>query len=418
MQRQISRQTRFSDRKFVQTFRLIALLLMLGASHQIEAQEIPPARKTQAKLQRGEPTTIVCLGDSVTGVYYHTGGQRAYTDMLGLALKRSYPQANVTMVNAGISGHTTSNGLERLDKDVLKHRPDLVTIMFGLNDVTRVPPDQYRQNLKTLISRCQATGSEVMLCTPNNVINTSDRPIEKLEQYCAIIHEVGRELSVPVSDCYRGLEAFRKQAPLAWRLLLSDEIHPNLDGHKRMAEILAQSISGQAVSLNDVATPEPSLARITDAVKAGRPIKVLAMPPLDVDVKALLSKRFPAAALEITTWNVTDKSLPQIEAAAKETVRALRPDLVVISVPRSAKFASREEFIRSNSWIMNWSLSFGYSEWECVVVHPSVIDPDHPDAEHDELIRKLVRAQDLTLIDRKVGDIRPVVELLDEVFPK
>jgi lysophospholipase L1-like esterase len=420
---------------------MTTLLLMLGVFRQIAAQEIPPAQptlsdskipqttpekggaalrngSTQAKLQRGEPTTIVCLGDSVTGVYYHTGGQRAYTDMLGLALQRIYPKAKVTMVNAGISGHTTINGQARLDKDVLQHRPDLVTIMFGLNDMTRVPPAQYRENLKTLINRCRAEGSEVLLCTPNNVINTSDRPVDKLEQYCAIIHEVGRELLVPVADCYNGLEALRKQNPEAWRLLLSDEIHPNLDGHKRMAEIIAQSISGQSVTLNDVTPPQPSLAKITVAMKAGRPIKVLAMFPLDSDIHMVLAKRFPNTKLEITRWSVAEKTLPQIEASAKEIVRALKPDLVVIAVPRSAKSASQEEFIRSYSWIMNWSLSFGNSEWECVVVHPSVTDPDHSDTEHDDLIRKLVRAQDLTLVDRKVDDKRPAGELLEEAFPK
>jgi lysophospholipase L1-like esterase len=54
-----------------------------------------------------KPVTIVCLGDSVTGVYYHTGGKRAYPEMLEIAIKRAFPKANVTVINAGISGHTT-----------------------------------------------------------------------------------------------------------------------------------------------------------------------------------------------------------------------------------------------------------------------------------------------------------------------
>jgi len=50
-----------------------------------------------------EPVRIVCFGDSVTGVYYHTGGRRAWTDMLGIALGKAYPKAKVEMFNAGIS---------------------------------------------------------------------------------------------------------------------------------------------------------------------------------------------------------------------------------------------------------------------------------------------------------------------------
>ena len=58
-------------------------------------------------------TTIVCLGDSVTGVYYHTGGHRAWPEMLELALRQIHPGAAIHVINAGISGHTTTDGLLR-----------------------------------------------------------------------------------------------------------------------------------------------------------------------------------------------------------------------------------------------------------------------------------------------------------------
>ena len=48
-----------------------------------------------------------------------------------------------TMINAGISGNTTPAGLARMDRDVLAHKPQLVTIMFGMNDVTGIPPEAY-----------------------------------------------------------------------------------------------------------------------------------------------------------------------------------------------------------------------------------------------------------------------------------
>ncbi|MDB5387648.1 MAG: lysophospholipase L1-like esterase [Planctomycetaceae bacterium] len=393
----------------------VARAAQLGLGDKVAvATEHFPLRSAWDKLQKGG--RIVCLGDSVTGVYYHTGGQRAYTDMLGLALQKSAPLANFKMINAGISGNTTVNGLERLDRDVLSQKPDLVTVMFGLNDMTRIPPEQYRANLMTIIRRCWETGSDVLLSTPNNVINTGGRPSKKLEEYCEIIRDVGRTLSVPVADCYAQMEVLRAKDPIAWRLLLSDEIHPNLDGHKRMGEILAQAISGKTVGLDDVQPPLPSMGRIAESVKAGRVVKVLAMTPLDLEIKTLLLKQFPTAKLEIVTWNVADRSLAQLEQEAKDKVRALRPDLVILGVPRTAKFNSHEEFVRSYSWIMNWSLSFGTREWECVVVHPSVTDPDHPDPEHDGLVRQLVRAQDLTLVDRKAGDSRTVAELLSEVI--
>lgn len=381
------------------------------------ADKTPELSKTLGKLKRGEPTRIVCLGDSVTGLYYHTGGLRTYTDMLGIALVRAIPEAKLTMINAGISGNTTAEGLARLDRDVLKHQPDLVTITFGLNDMVGLPIEQYQTNLKTLIQRCQAAGAEVVLGTPNDVIENSGRPIAKLEKYCDAVRAVGKEVGVPVADNYAGMEKLKAADPAAWRLLLSDAIHPNMAGHKRMAEIIAETISGKSVSVEDVAPQPPSLTKIAADIAAGKTLKVLAMPPLDADIKLHLEKRFPKAMIEVTTWNTADKTIPQIEREAQAQVRQMHPDLVVIAVPRSAKASSREEFIHGYSWIMNWSLSFGQREWECLVIHPDVFDPEHADAEHDELVRKLVRAQDLQLIDRKSGDKRSAAEIVDGALP-
>ena len=62
---------------------------------------------------------------------------------------------------------------------------------------------------------------------------------------------------------------------------------------------------------------------------------------------------------------------------------------------------------------MNSSLSFGAGGWDCVVVHPAVFEPDpSPDDGRDALVRKLVGAQDLPLIDRRPEEKRPAKELL------
>jgi lysophospholipase L1-like esterase len=378
----------------------------------VAAAEESAALKIAAKLRSGEPVRVVCFGDSVTGVYYHTGGRRAYTDMLGIALRKAFSAADVTTINAGISGHTTANGLARLEKDVLAHKPALVTVMFGLNDMTRVPLDEYRANLKTIIEKCGAAGAEVLLATPNNVIDTSSRPTAKLITYCKAIHQVGHETGTPVCDCYAALELVRTNDALAWRLMMSDEIHPNMAGHKRIAESLAHSITGQDVSLADIPPPSDPLAKTLALLKANKLVKILAMPPLDEQIGAALKETAPEANLDITSWPTAGKSVGQIEKDAQVRVRTMKPNLVLIAVPRMAAFEPSESFIRSYSWIMNWSLSFGVQEWDCVVVHPAVIDPAHADEKQDALVRQLVRAQDLTLIDRAEGDKRPAAQLL------
>ena len=133
--------------------------------------------KTQQLLAAGkEPVRIVCMGDSITGVYYHTGGLRAYPEMLEIALHKLYPQGQVTVRNAGISGDTTKGALARLDRDVLAHKPHLVTVMFGMNDMVRTPLAEFRSNLKEISARCRQSGAEVLLCTQNSVVDTEACP--------------------------------------------------------------------------------------------------------------------------------------------------------------------------------------------------------------------------------------------------
>jgi|GEM_PF-586394 len=368
-----------------------------------EAQPAAVVERTRQKLLAGEPVRIVCFGDSVTGVYYHTGSRRAYTDMLGIALRKSVDGAQVETINAGISGHTTVNALARIDKDVLSHKPDLVTVMFGLNDMVRVPLDDYRANLKTIVAKCHEIGAEVVLATPNNVVTTSGRPTEKLITYCDIVREVGRELSVPVCDCYREMDGLRARDEFAWRLLMSDAIHPNMDGHKVMAELLARTISGRSVSLAD-AGPLPPLAHSQAKLAEGKPLRILAMSPIASPIAQSLPQALkvaaPDAGIEVTEWPTAGLSLPELEADAQKRVRAMKPDLVIIAVPRSASAENNAAFAKSFAWVMNWSLNFGSPTWDCVVVHPAVFEADSEAGPHDDLIRQLVRAQDLSLIDR------------------
>ena len=84
------------------------------------------------------PIMIVAFGDSVT--HGAMGfGEINYEDVYWNRLrkkinaKRNYVPVNI--INAGIGGITAAGSLERLDSQVLVHRPDLVIVCFGLNDV-------------------------------------------------------------------------------------------------------------------------------------------------------------------------------------------------------------------------------------------------------------------------------------------
>jgi lysophospholipase L1-like esterase len=375
-----------------------------------------PFAKTKDLLETArKPVRIVCFGDSVTGVYYHTGGRRAYADMLDIALERLYPEAEITVINAGISGHTTADALKRIETDVLAHEPHLVTVMFGLNDMVRVPIEQYEANLKTIIDRCRGVGAEVLLCTPNAIFDTPSRPTAKLQDYCHVVRRVGAQEAVQVLDCYYAYDNWRQKDPLSFALLMSDEIHPNMDGHKLFAELMAKAISGREVNLSDVGPPEPVMPKALRLLAENAPIRVYAMPPYDARIAPAIQSVIPNARVEVTAWPVEGQRIAEIEAAAKQ-VRELKPDLVIVAVPAEASADSVNQYIRSYSWVLNWSLSFAHQQWDCIAVTPGVtqasLTPEQ--AERDDLARLLIQAQDLGLVDRREGDARTAEEVFSE----
>ena len=104
---------------------------------------------------------IVVLGDSLSAAY---GMQRAqgWIALLGEKLEdEGYPH---TLVNASISGETTSGGLRRLPSLLQKHQPEIVIIELGANDGLRaLSINAMRANLEVMVEQSQTAGAQVLL---------------------------------------------------------------------------------------------------------------------------------------------------------------------------------------------------------------------------------------------------------------
>lgn len=368
-------------------------------------------------VEAKEPVRIVCIGDSITGVYYHSGSLRAYPEMLQTALQKLHPKAIVTVRNAGISGDTSKGGLARLERDVLAHKPHLVTVMFGMNDLVRVPVVDFVKNMTEVIKRCRDAGAEVVLCTQNSIVDSPQRPVTKLAQYSQVIRDLAKAESLGVADCNAAFEAVRAKDQLEWSLLLSDAIHPNMDGHKLFAETIAKTITGKDVSLSDVAPPVYPVAHTMKLLAEGKPITVFAMPPFDKHIESALKNLHPNAQVAVKQWPTEGKTLADLENSAK-AVRSMKPNLVIIAVPGNLSEKRPQDFHSHYAWIMNWSLSFGLQEWDVIVAPPSSAKPElaAEEHQHEAFARRLIKAQDLNMIERAKDDASPLPELLANWF--
>lgn len=387
---------------------------LLGSAESLFADGLR-LEEVATMLQSGRETVrIVCLGDSVTGVYYHTGGRRAWPDMLGIALRRVYPEAKLEVHNAGISGNTSAAGLARLDRDVLAHKPHLVVVMFGLNDIRQGNRQAYGDNLKTIVDRCRKAGAAVVLCTLNSVYPNEVRPLSTVAEYSQTVRDVAKAGSVPVADCFKRYEEIRAKNPAEWMLLMSETIHPCMDGHKLFAETVAERIAGKRVSLADVPPPADSLRFTLARLKAGQPVHVIAMKPYDTIIRDVLLQQFPGADVQVTPWPVEGQSLAAIVEWAK-SIRQRKPDLVVASVPADAAANDEESFIRDYQWVVSWSLPFDRARWDFVPILPTVTGPvSEDDLPRVELARRIIVGRDFEYIDRKKDDTRLAREILAE----
>lgn len=396
---------------------MTVLVLLFSATPQTGAASTALPKTTELLESGKAPCRIVCFGDSITGVYYHTGGQRAWCDMLGIALQRLYPKAKLQMINAGISGHTTVHALQRIGRDVLAKRPNLVVVMFGMNDVTRVPQQTYEQNLRGIVARCRGVGAEVILCTPNSVYaEDPGRPMPKLAAYAETVRKIAKDMGVPLADCWKAYEDLRAKDPLAWKLLMSETIHPNMHGHKRFAEVIAKIISGRTVSLDDVRAAEPCVPHLLRLLAKGKPVKLITMEPFDQIMPRVLKLLSPASKVSVTTWPAKGKTLTEIEAWGKN-VRGRKPDLVVVAVPNEALpkgEANREKLVRSYSWVLNHALPFAGRAWDAVAVLPNVAQPGLTagDQPNDRIVRKVILGQDIGAIDRPLGNDSPAEDIV------
>lgn len=378
----------------------VAWLAVAGCCLCAPSAGAAPLDAIRKRLADGAPVKIVTFGDSITGIYYHTGSQRAWCDMLGLGLQRAFPEARPQMINAGISGHTTVDALARIEKDVLGHRPDLVVVMFGMNDVTRVPLDQYRDNLRQISRRCLGIGSSVILCTPNSVHENQGRPNSRLAEFSESARHLAAELELPLVDCFAAWQQLRERDELAWMLMMSDEIHPNMNGHRRFAELIGEAIAAKPISLAEVEPTADGLHHTFDRLQSGQSVKLVAMPPYDSLMVDVLKQHFPDAKFEVTVWPVEGKSVEDLSAWA-QPIRDLTPDLVVPAVPGSARSADSAAYIRNYEWVLNWSFQFTGRPWDVVPVLPSVTEQLDADSQAwEKIARQILVGKDVLFVDR------------------
>jgi acyl-CoA thioesterase-1 len=171
----------------------------------------------------GKPATILVVGDSLSAEY---GIERGHGWVSLLEQRLAREKIPATVVNASISGDTTSGGRSRLTSLLLQHHPTHVILELGGNDALRgLPLSMTKTNLAQMTQAAKAAGARVLLVgmqvPPNYGRKYSD-------DFAALFASVARQEDVAlVPFMLKGVA----DAPNAEALFQPDRIHPRGEAH-------------------------------------------------------------------------------------------------------------------------------------------------------------------------------------------
>lgn len=162
---------------------------------------------------------ILVVGDSLSAEYGLARGT-GWVNLLQQKLQRERPGTEV--VNASISGDTTSGGRSRLSALLQKHQPTHVVIELGGNDALRgLPLNMTQDNLQTMIGQAKAAGAQVLLLGMQMPPNYGP---EMTRQFAAMYTQLSKSQGTGLVPFF--LHGVGDDAePLKW--FQPDRIHPN-----------------------------------------------------------------------------------------------------------------------------------------------------------------------------------------------
>ena len=179
-----------------------------------------------ANTTAGAPRKLLVLGDSLSAEY---GLPRGSGWAALLTRQLAQDKINAEVINASISGDTTSGGRSRLPALLRQHRPSHVLIELGGNDALRgLATPMTRDNLVVMVRAAKAAGARVMLVGMQLPPNYGARYGQEFAAMFGQVAEAEKAALVPF------LLAGVADSPQADRLFQPDRIHPTAEAHPRM----------------------------------------------------------------------------------------------------------------------------------------------------------------------------------------
>ena len=200
---------------------------------------------------------IIAFGDSITA------GSCVEADENWVSLLRSYLSdrylySKTEVVNAGVGGNTSREGLDRFDQDVKPELPGLVIIEFGGNDATSDPQrhvniEEFDRNIRTIVRKVRSGGGDPALMTFPPVLDdkhcTVNDPFYNqyggcdgfIEVYRDVTRVLAKELGCILIDLDIELRKIIKDRGES-AIILDDGVHLTVEGNKEAMAVVVNAL--------------------------------------------------------------------------------------------------------------------------------------------------------------------------------
>lgn len=194
---------------------------------------------------------IVFFGDSITQMGAQKNG---FIDLIQTTLNKKGVAENYELFGAGIGGNKIYDLYLRLEDDVLSKNPDVVFIYVGINDVwhktsgTGTDIDRYEKFYNALITKIEAAGAKVIVCTPTVIGEKKDNANAQdkdLNAYAEIARKVAAARNCALVDLHTLFENYINQnnpQNLEKGILTVDGVHLNDKGNQLVADAMLEKI--------------------------------------------------------------------------------------------------------------------------------------------------------------------------------
>lgn len=185
------------------------------------------------KAEKGEDLTVVFFGGSITQGCNSTTPEKCYVELTYDWFKEKFKNVNVRRINAGVGATGSLIGVHRAERQVISENPDLVFVDAAVND-----DEDYscKAAYESLIKRLLASESKPAVI---EVFMTMDTGFNVQEQQA----EIGKRYNVPMISFRDALKCKVDKNEIKFADVLTDEVHPNDDGHYIISQLLINFIN-------------------------------------------------------------------------------------------------------------------------------------------------------------------------------